>query len=276
MALRVIIPAPVTDLVELASLKARLVIEDTDDDAVLAEYIDEAGSLFRDSEVFGREILRQQYEETFYPDAVRRELRLSCNPVDPESVSVEIDGEAITDFEVRDADAGILYRQVGWPASSASAEGDGTVVTYKGGFLLPASATAKGVVTSWAASQAYVVGAFVRAVGAPSALRFECTTAGTSHASTEPTWPTAAGGTVTDGTVVWTARTAQELPLRLRNLVMVAVKDLRDAAVRPAGLSSSEGDGFSETYSVTGSTSTGVSEELLDRLGSFRLRYGRC
>lgn len=34
---------------------------------------------------------------------------------------------------------------------------------------------------------------------------YECTTAGTSHAATEPTWPTS--GTVTDGgTLVWTAR----------------------------------------------------------------------
>ena len=31
-----------------------------------------------------------------------------------------------------------------------------------------------------------------------------CTTAGTSHASTEPTWPIKADGTVTDGTAVWT------------------------------------------------------------------------
>lgn len=35
---------------------------------------------------------------------------------------------------------------------------------------------------------------------------FECTTAGTSHASVEPTWPTVSGNTVSDGTVTWTAR----------------------------------------------------------------------
>lgn len=35
---------------------------------------------------------------------------------------------------------------------------------------------------------------------------YECTTAGTSHATTEPTWNTTVGGTTNDGTVVWTTR----------------------------------------------------------------------
>jgi hypothetical protein len=39
-------------------------------------------------------------------------------------------------------------------------------------------------------------------------LVYECTTAGTTHATTQPTYPTSAGGTVTDGTAVFTARAA--------------------------------------------------------------------
>ncbi len=34
--------------------------------------------------------------------------------------------------------------------------------------------------------------------------KYKCTVAGTSHASTEPIWPTGAGSTVVDGTVTWT------------------------------------------------------------------------
>jgi len=58
----------------------------------------------------------------------------------------------------------------------------------------------------WVANKAYSLDAYVR----PTTLAkftgydYKCTTAGTSHATTEPTWPTTPGGTVTDGTVVWT------------------------------------------------------------------------
>lgn len=59
--------------------------------------------------------------------------------------------------------------------------------------------------TAWAASTAFSVGDVRRASSSQnSGLVFECTTAGTS-ASSEPTWPTDIGSTVTDNTVVWTA-----------------------------------------------------------------------
>ncbi|MDD3493454.1 MAG: hypothetical protein PHZ19_08180 [Candidatus Thermoplasmatota archaeon] len=55
----------------------------------------------------------------------------------------------------------------------------------------------------WAKNTAYKVGDVVH----PTVLNgyfYKCTAAGTSHATTEPTWPTTVGGTVTDNTVTWT------------------------------------------------------------------------
>jgi hypothetical protein len=276
MALRVITPAQVTDLVELASIKTRLGITDSSEDSNLEEFIEDVTSVFHEAEVFGRVLARQEYVEPFHPVKASYELCLGCNPIDPDSVSVEIDGEALeaTDFEVRDAQAGILYRQAGWPCRHTSDEGDGIEVTYKGGFLIPASLTAKGVVCDWSAATDYVAGAWVRAVGTAQALRFECTTAGTSG-GTEPTWPTTAGQTVTDGTAVWTARLAWELPREIRMLAGIAVRDLRDSADRPSGVTAEEGDTFRLTYSASSATSTGISPEILARLGSLRARYGR-
>jgi len=59
--------------------------------------------------------------------------------------------------------------------------------------------------TVWAASTAFAVGDVRRATTSQnSGLVFECSTAGTSGSS-EPSWPTDIGSTLTDNTVVWTA-----------------------------------------------------------------------
>jgi hypothetical protein len=55
---------------------------------------------------------------------------------------------------------------------------------------------------TWTATTAYVLGDYIIRSGKV----LECTTAGTSGASA-PTAPGAVGGTVTDGTAVWTRRT---------------------------------------------------------------------
>lgn len=59
-------------------------------------------------------------------------------------------------------------------------------------------------VAAWAASTAFSVGDIRRAsTQQASGLFFRCTTAGTSGSS-EPSWPTDIGSTVTDNTCVWT------------------------------------------------------------------------
>ncbi|WP_291809762.1 phage minor tail protein L [Limnobacter sp.] len=58
---------------------------------------------------------------------------------------------------------------------------------------------------AWAASTEFAVGDIRRATtDQASGLFFRCTTAGTS-ASSEPSWPTDLGSTITDNTCVWTA-----------------------------------------------------------------------
>lgn len=56
---------------------------------------------------------------------------------------------------------------------------------------------------TWTANTAYTVGDFVKATTYNNHT-YLCTVAGTSHASTEPTWSTTNGATQTDGTVTWT------------------------------------------------------------------------
>ena len=59
-------------------------------------------------------------------------------------------------------------------------------------------------IAAWAASTSYSVGDAVVPTTA-NGYWYECTTAGTSD-STEPTWSTTPGDTITDGSVVWTCR----------------------------------------------------------------------
>lgn len=55
----------------------------------------------------------------------------------------------------------------------------------------------------WTASTAYALGDIVEPV-TPNGYKYKVVTAGTSHASVEPTWPTSGvGSTVVDGTVTW-------------------------------------------------------------------------
>ena len=55
---------------------------------------------------------------------------------------------------------------------------------------------------TWVKNTAYTVGDLVKA-STYNSHSYLCTVAGTSHATTEPTWPTTNGTTKTDGTVTW-------------------------------------------------------------------------
>jgi len=55
---------------------------------------------------------------------------------------------------------------------------------------------------TWVKNTAYTVGDLVKA-STYNSHSYLCTVAGTSHATTEPTWSTTNGATQTDGTVTW-------------------------------------------------------------------------
>lgn len=59
--------------------------------------------------------------------------------------------------------------------------------------------------TTWAVARAYALGDYVRPT-TNNGFIYEATVAGTSHAATEPTWPTTEGNTVVDNGVTWTCR----------------------------------------------------------------------
>jgi len=58
------------------------------------------------------------------------------------------------------------------------------------------------VADTWAVATAYTVGDVVQAVS-PADFCYKCIIAGTSHAATEPTWPTTLGETIVDEGVTW-------------------------------------------------------------------------
>ena len=63
-----------------------------------------------------------------------------------------------------------------------------------------------GTVTAWAAATSYAAGNFRRQLATPavnSERCFVCIVAGTSHATTEPTWVLTRGAKTTDNTVTW-------------------------------------------------------------------------
>lgn len=66
------------------------------------------------------------------------------------------------------------------------------------------------VFTVWKAGKVYIVGDKIKST-ADNGNIFVCTVAGTSHASTEPTWNTTEGATYTDGTVTW--KQFQRIPI---------------------------------------------------------------
>ncbi len=223
MAVIDLVPPRTSDLITLANAKALLRVNGNGDDALLSLLIAGVSSTIQDV-VLGFKLGRRQVSEAIL-GSPRTHLILSCPPVEPESLVIAVDDlpdNPITDFTLY-PETGVIFRKAGWGGtiypnwwlgSAGWSSGNERVVgedsalnvtaTYWSGYLLPND------IADWTAGLRYSAGDWVR-LPAPSVLRLQCSTAGTSS-DLAPSYPAAPGDTVADGSVTWTARTAWELP----------------------------------------------------------------
>jgi uncharacterized phiE125 gp8 family phage protein len=143
MSVMITTPAEATRLCLVADVRAALGITDGSADAMLQQIIDAASAAIED--YCGMVFPRQSYQEVV-PGSESDILVLSRTPIIGTPV-VLADGLPIVDFEVRDADVGFLYREVGWqrsawigwnvePTRSPLYAPDFTI-QYTAGYLLP-------------------------------------------------------------------------------------------------------------------------------------------
>lgn len=221
-----------------AEVESELGITAGSEDLKLNGLIRAAGSFIATE--LGREPWLQTYLEK-RPGQGGRYLYLSRFPLkgDPASVTFGTGDspETITasTYSTAGRDRDRIYRADGWSLTSVgeaeqvhSSQALAYNVTYSAGWVMPDQyKAAAGTVTAWVANTAYAVGDWLADdADLDFPLIFECTTAGTSDASTEPTWSGADsdGDAITDGTVVWTAR-EQQLPDDLELAAKMLVVD---------------------------------------------------
>jgi hypothetical protein len=236
--------AKTRNLIALATVRDRLLDGDTSEDTLLADLIAEASGAMADY-VYGpgASLGRQLYQASLAGTG-RHRLTLPRVPLDPESLTVTIDGTALvsgTDYEIEDAAAGILWRAERWPLHyrSAGEEPRATIVCeWRAGFVLP------DMVRTWATGLTLAAGDWLRPTSAPlSPLLAEVTVAGASGAGAEPTWPTDPGETVAVGTATATARRAEEVPKGIQALAYIEVWHRYHAAKRMPYLGAVDAEG---------------------------------
>jgi len=76
----------------------------------------------------------------------------------------------------------------------------------------------------WAVNTAYTTEIITPTTANMNGLAYQCTVAGTTHAATEPTWPTTIGGTVADGTATWTC-VGRAIPDSIRHAIKIVIAD---------------------------------------------------
>jgi len=216
-------------VVPLATVKSQLGISGAADDARLSALIQVAAVVIAGEAGLKREPWRQTVLIRT-PGFGGTMLPLPVWPIESVSSVTEGTGDSptavdATTYAVRGRAREILYRSSGWSRSLVAAfAGNGAAgllpltynVTCTAGYVMPDQ------VGDWATGVEYAAGAFARPSASTNRLLYECTTGGTSGGA-EPAWPATAGETVTDGTVVWTAREATEWPKALEEAAYLCV-----------------------------------------------------
>lgn len=161
--------------------------------------------------------------------------------------SITENGTAVdaTDYEVQDAEAGLILREDGWTREDLGYEGGqllqkATVeVTYAGGYVLPG--------TAWSTNTFVLSGAFVRPTSASNQNVFQAGGDGTTGGP-EPTWPGTVGATVVDGGVTWTNVGPRTLPRGLERIAINGAVQLWRGRGRPRGIRQESVGAASRTY----------------------------
>jgi len=144
MTIEIITPAECTDFTTLDAVKTYFNITDTAQDAKINQGIKYASDFIR--RYTGRTFAEQTIIETIRGYGTNY-LTLSLYPITNIAAILQ-EGEVITDFEISDPGAGLIYRRVGWDWSAASFGGISAdpvpnsedyifSVQYTGGYCMP-------------------------------------------------------------------------------------------------------------------------------------------
>jgi len=145
MALTVVTPATHKEFLLLDTVKTELGITDSTDDGLLVEYILRASDFI--VQYTGREFAKEQVKETLASTG-RPTMLLQRTPVLSVD-AVTLDGTTVdaTTYSIKDADAGILWRERGWDSTTIWAQAVEPwptqygrldwAITYTAGYVMP-------------------------------------------------------------------------------------------------------------------------------------------
>lgn len=124
------------------------------------------------------------------------------------------------------------------------------------------------ICSPWQANHAYSLGArcvctVAYGTAAARAFVYEVTTAGTSHATTQPTWPTTVGNTVSDGGVTWTCRSPGDGTWDNASCIPWYITEHAMAAGDTCYINKDTNYSTSTAFNLTGSTTNASPKKLI-------------